>query len=293
MNAEESTPLTPDASSVRTVRLAPVVYGDGVPLDDPAESFHEASKIYPSFAGRQTRAYLLEADEEVRVSSARCVKRNPHLPAVALPEPRFPDVPFGEVVNGRRSERTFGSGDLSLEQLSALLHAAYGTTHQLLTEAPAGVGPLLRTVPSGGGLYPLEIDVFAWNVSSLEPGRYHFDPLRRVLEVLAVEGFAEAVRETTAYPAIATGCAALFVVSAMFWRTRFKYGLRGYRFALLEAGHVAQNLLLAATAFQLASVPLGGFFDRRLDELLSLDGVNESTLYAIAVGPRGGSTDEA
>ncbi|MGI8420822.1 MAG: nitroreductase family protein [Gaiellaceae bacterium] len=61
-------------------------------------------------------------------------------------------------------------------------------------------------------------------------------------------------------------------------------GLRGYRFALLEAGHLAQNLLLTGTALELACIPLGGFFDRRMDDLLDLDGVNESMLYAVAVG---------
>jgi SagB-type dehydrogenase family enzyme len=73
-------------------------------------------------------------------------------------------------------------------------------------------------------------------------------------------------------------------VAAVFGRTRFKYGLRGYRFALLEAGHVAQNVVLTATALGLAAVPLGGFYDRPTDEFLGLDGVNESTLYTIALG---------
>jgi SagB-type dehydrogenase family enzyme len=63
-----------------------------------------------------------------------------------------------------------------------------------------------------------------------------------------------------------------------------KYGLRGYRFALLEAGHVGQNLVLAATGLGLGAVPLGGYYDRPTDELLGLDGVNESTLYLVAVG---------
>jgi SagB-type dehydrogenase family enzyme len=75
----------------------------------------------------------------------------------------------------------------------------------------------------------------------------------------------------------------VFFVTAMFWRARFKYGLRGYRFALLEAGHVGQNFLLAATARDLAAVPVGGFFDRRVDELLGVDGVDESAVYAISV----------
>jgi SagB-type dehydrogenase family enzyme len=76
----------------------------------------------------------------------------------------------------------------------------------------------------------------------------------------------------------------LILVAAIFGRARFKYGLRGYRFALLEAGHVAQNLLLAAAALGLAAVPLGAFYDRRTDEFLRLDGVNESTLYTVALG---------
>ena len=70
----------------------------------------------------------------------------------------------------------------------------------------------------------------------------------------------------------------------MFWRTRFKYGLRGYRFALLEAGHAAQNLLLAATALRVPALPLGGFFDARVEALLGIDGVDESVLYGIALG---------
>ena len=71
----------------------------------------------------------------------------------------------------------------------------------------------------------------------------------------------------------------MIFVAAVFGRTRFKYGVRGYRFALLEAGHVGQNVLLAATALGLGAVPLGGYYDRLTDEFLGLDGVNESTLY--------------
>ncbi len=85
---------------------------------------------------------------------------------------------------------------------------------------------------------------------------------------------------------IAERAAALLVVTAMIWRSRFKYGERGYRFALLEAGHAAQNMLLAATGLALAALPLGGFYDRRLDELVGADGLDEATLYAIALGGR-------
>ncbi len=72
----------------------------------------------------------------------------------------------------------------------------------------------------------------------------------------------------------------------MFWRSRFKYGARAYRFTLLEAGHVGQSFLLAAAALGLATTPLGGFYDRRVDEFLGIDGIHEAALYLLPVGTR-------
>jgi SagB-type dehydrogenase family enzyme len=121
-------------------------------------------------------------------------------------------------------------------------------------------------------------------VGDLAPRLYHFDPLSADLEVVQSRLAAEELEALSTYPEVASSCAALILVAAIFGRTRFKYGLRGYRFALLEAGHIAQNVVLAATALGLAAVPLGAFYDRRTDEFLGLDGVNESTLYTIAFG---------
>jgi SagB-type dehydrogenase family enzyme len=270
-----------------SVRLAARIYGaDEVPLDDPAERYHEASKLHPSFGARLTRAHELERDVQLQASCLRAVRRNPRLDTVPLPKPELPEIPFARVVESRRSDREFAPDPISLAELAGILHAAYGRTHQLLDGAPEGVGPQLRAVPSGGGLYPLELFAFAWRVQGLAPGLYHFDPLRRVLEVVRTGDLAAELATAMVYADPATSCAVLIVVTAVFWRTRFKYGQRGYRFALLEAGHVIQNASLAATAFRLASVPLAGFFDARLDELLDLDGVEESSLYSLAIGPR-------
>ena len=85
-------------------------------------------------------------------------------------------------------------------------------------------------------------------------------------------------------PGLLAGAAAVVFVTAVFWRSRFKYGLRGYRFALLEAGHVAQNVLVAATELAVAALPLGGFYDARVERLLGVDGVDESVVYAIVLG---------
>ena len=142
----------------------------------------------------------------------------------------------------------------------------------------------LRAVPSGGALYPLELYAAVLRVGELEPGLYHFDPLSPGLEVIRLGLLAEELAALSTYPEIVCSCPVLVFVAAIFGRTRFKYGLRGYRFALLEAGHVAQNIVLAATALGLAALPLGAFYDRRTDAFLGLDGVNESTLYGIALG---------
>ena len=274
-----------DPARVPSVRLAARIYGgDRVALDDPAEHFHEASKIYPSFGARQTRGGVLERDRELQLSSFRAVKRSRHLPAVRLPAPAALESPLGAVLARRRSVRRFADRPVALGQLAAVLEAGYGRSGQLLGEAPDGTGPQLRTVPSGGALYPLELCLFAWRVAGLRRGLYHLDPLRRVLERVRGGDEREAVLARTVYPEPVGGCATLLAVTAVFWRTRFKYGLRGYRFALMEAGHLVQNVLLAATALGLGAVPLSGFYDRPMDELLELDGVNESMVYAVAIG---------
>lgn len=252
--------------------LESTVYGPGVALDDPAELYHEASKLYPSFIGRQAEGLArLEADPALLAASQRSVRRNPNLPVVDLPEPRLPRIDFGRLLERRRTRRDFGPGRLALTELATILDSAYGAR---------------RPAPSGGALYPLELYAVFLRVDQLEAGIYHFDPLRAGLEVVRLCDTEAELERVLPVPEPQSP-AAMVAIAATFWRTRFKYGLRGYRFALLEAGHVCQNFLLACTALGLCALPLGGFYDRRADELLGLDGVNESILYPICVGPPG------
>jgi SagB-type dehydrogenase family enzyme len=259
------------------------IYGGRPDPDDPAEAYHEASKIAPSQIGRQLEgATRLGASPELQLSSMRAVKRQ-GVARVLLPAPAPLDLPLGDVLARRRSQRAFGTDPVALEALAALLHAAYGVTGSLAAD---GVQPelSLRAVPSGGALYPLELYAAVLRIGGLEPGLYHFDPPHRGLEALRPRLVADELAGLSTYPEVVSSCAVLVFVAAIFGRTRFKYGARGYRFALLESGHIAQNALLAATALGIAAVPLGAFYDRRTDAFLGLDGVNESTLYAIAFG---------
>jgi SagB-type dehydrogenase family enzyme len=267
----------------QTARWLELVYGGRPDPFDPAEWYHEASKVSPTQIGRQVAgAARLEATPELQLSMTRAVRRLP-LPRHELPPPRRPGLALWDAIGERRSCRQFDERPIKARDLSALLYAAYGVTHAL--ESDDGRHALaLRAVPSGGALYPLELYVAVLRGEGLGPGLYHFDPLERSLAVVRDSLAAGELTPLSTYPEIVAGSAAVLFVAAVFGRSRFKYGVRGYRFALLEAGHVGQNVLLAATALGLGAVPLGGYYDRLTDEFLGLDGVNESTLYTLAVG---------
>ncbi len=265
----------------QTVRFAPAVYTEVPAPDDPAETFHEASKLSPATTAYELRgAARLFASAELRASAARAVRRHPLAEVVALGRRTPLPMRVDAAIAARRSVRIFDKRPLARGELAALLHAGYGVTGELEAEGEP-VQPV-RAVPSGGALYPLELFAIVRRVSGLTPGIYHYDPLANVLERCARRD-ADLTR-LSPYDRELESAAASLVIAATFWRSRFKYGLRAYRFTLLEAGHLAQNLLLAATALDLASFPLGGFYDRRLDALLGLDGVDESSLAMVCVG---------
>jgi SagB-type dehydrogenase family enzyme len=163
-----------------------------------------------------------------------------------------------------------------------VLSAAYGVTG---VSRFGQLEYLNRPLPSAGGLYPLELFVIARNVTETPPGVYHY----------AVMGHGLEQRRDTVPPAalstylfmgqdVATQAQAVIVITAALARNLEKYGDRGYRYVLLEAGHCAQNINHAASGFKLGSCNLGGFFDRELADLLRVDIEAITPLYAIAVG---------
>lgn len=276
-------PATADRDDERaaraTVRLAGLIETELSTNDDPTEVYHEASRIYPGVVDPfVTGASRLERSLPLRLSATRSVKRHAHLPFTALRAADPGPMSLTDALGARRSRRTYGAGPLSVDDLSALLHASYG-----INGSVAGTPQLLRTAPSGGALYPLELYVACQQISGLGRGLYHYDPPRHGLELIRPLA-AGAGRGLTPYDELLERSAAFVVVTAMLWRSRFKYGQRAYRFALLEAGHVAQSFLLAAEARRLAATPVGGFFDRLVDEFLGVDGLYEASLYLLPVG---------
>ncbi len=195
---------------------------------------------------------------------------------IALPDPSGYGGPtLEETVQARRSRREYSGEPLSLEELSRLLHAAQGITEPQTQH---------RAAPSAGALYPIEVYLAVQDVTGLDSGIYHYAVQTHALELLRQGDFSKSVMETGVGQAHLGNANVCFVLSAIFQRTRWKYRWRTYRYLLLEAGHIGQNLCLAATAMGLGACPVGAFLDDDLNALLGLDGQNEAALYILATG---------
>ncbi|MEM6465753.1 MAG: SagB/ThcOx family dehydrogenase [Pseudomonadota bacterium] len=206
----------------------------------------------------------------------------PHLPFTQLPAPTALTTSFDDLIAQRCSCRDFSDASISLAGLGTLLHSGYGV---LGTDHWGTAEFLERPVPSGGGMYPLELYALTRRVDGLENGVYHYAPLSHGLEqVRAVTLPDPFIRYLFMgqYPVLTA--AAILVISAVPRRSMKKYGDRGYRYMMFEAGHVAQNINLSACALGLSSLNLGGFFDDELNQLCG--GTRDETLplYAIAIG---------
>jgi len=173
----------------------------------------------------------------------------------------------------RRSVRSFKDSSLTLAEVSQLLWAAQGIT------SPRG----LRTAPSAGALYPLEIYVLEGNVDGLPDGVYHYRPARHQL-VRVVKGDRRSeLYEAALIQTSVRNAPAVLVFAAVYERTTVKYGDRGVQYVHMETGHSAQNVFLQAVPLNLDAVVIGSFYDDMVRKVLKMSG-SEQPLYIIPVG---------
>jgi SagB-type dehydrogenase family enzyme len=205
-------------------------------------------------------------------------KRYPEAPKIPLGEPATEGgASLWDVLRQRRSERRFEDAPLGLSDLSQLLWAAQGITRQ-------GRGVDFRTAPSAGALYPVETYLVIHAVEGLDAGVYHYDVRHHRLDQLRLGDFRVDVARAALDQRIAARSNVVFVWTAVFPRSKWKYKQRAYRYVYLDAGHIAQNLALAAVALDLGSCQIAALYDQEANELLGVDGVEESTLYMTVVG---------
>jgi len=149
-----------------------------------------------------------------------------------------------------------------------------------------------RPAPSAGGLYPLEMYVAARSVDGLADGFYHYNVPRHELEPLPDAAPLDQLSDVLLVQPYVQSANVLVFLAAVFSRTLRRYGPRGYRYMLLEAGHVGQNLCLLAAELGLGTLCVGGFQDGMLNAHLGLDGRNEAVLYCVCAGfPHPSATD--
>jgi len=268
--------------SVHGANLVDIVYGGGVPdLGDPSEEFFEASKLQRELIGWQAPGVrLLQNTPDLYPIVARAGRRFASRPGVSLtPAPRA-DRQLDDVLRQRRSADAFGDDPMSLSTLSGLLSLSYGV------RPGTGEGtamPPLRPAPSAGALYPLDIYVATQRVDGVRVGLHHADmACERLVHLHDVD--LKSLAAASMQPELTASAGAVVVIAASIWRSRVKYSQRALRFALMEAGHVVQNMLLVAESYGLGARALGGFCDDEVNQLVGLQGVDEFALYLVVVG---------
>jgi len=202
---------------------------------------------------------------------------------VSLPRRAFPDSEFIRVLMARKTHRRFSKEDVTLEAVSQLLSLVWGVTGYLYSPR---FGKLLhKTSPSAGARHPGEVYLMALRVKGLRPGLYHYHPAHHYLEKLSSRATPNKAWLYCARAKHAEKAAALFLMTAVFPRTMWKYRVaRAYRVVLLDAGHLCQTFCLVATWLGLAPFCTAALKDTLIEKDLGIDGIRESVLYVAGVG---------
>ena len=198
----------------------------------------------------------------------------PMMEKINLPEPRLTgSQSIDEALLKRRSISEYRNAPISSENLSQVLWAGQGITER------RG----LRTAPSAGALYPLEIYVVAGKVTGIPAGIYQYRSHTNELVRIVAGDRREDLSKTARNQRCVRTAAAVVVISAVYERTTASYGERGVRYAHMEAGHAAQNISLQAVALNLGCLLIGAFHDSEVKKIMQMQD-REEPLYIIPVG---------
>jgi threonine aldolase len=200
---------------------------------------------------------------------------------VKLPEPQASGLgskSFAACTAERKSRRKFSAEPLTLDELSFLLWSSQGVRGAREDRF------ILRTVPSGGSRHPLDTHIYARRVTGLPPGLYRFMPVEHSLVMsLPASPALDAAFDTALFEQL-WNCAALFVWTAVPYRTEWRYTTAAGKIVLLDAGHACQALYGACEALGLGTCAIGAYDQAPLDKVLGVDGQNEFAIYAAPVG---------
>jgi SagB-type dehydrogenase family enzyme len=257
-------------------------------LDDLSlmEQFHEATKFYPDTTLPATlpRVVSYLTDQRAILETAHNRKAYRYADKIVLPGTAGTSMSLEKCLTRRRTARRFGNTALGLEKLAALLNSAVAPTREITLSYEKGLRLMTRPYASGGGLYPIEIYPVLMNVAGLPVQVTHYDPFAHQLSVIGTPSRADVLRAFGDVEDRLNAASVVFVLTSVTERTAVKYSMRGYRFALLEAGQIAQNLSLCAVSEGLGSLPWGGYTDDEVGQLLGIDNVREIVVHLLSIG---------
>jgi SagB-type dehydrogenase family enzyme len=254
-----------------TIALLPG--GRGRAAEAPGWDIHRAT--------RNTRLGAIGALRPRLRSKPSPTKPYPGKPRIQLPagSPE-PTRSFTHCVRSHGRPEGLDARGLGLPELARLLHLTNGITEPAV---PGGRAQALRAAPSAGALYSGEVYVVAERVAGLAPGVYFYDVAHHTLVALKSGAFLSAVTRALALPSRAESGAAVILLTNVFDRYQWRYANRGYRYALIDSGHIGENLRLAAASAGFDETPHLSFHDDRLNDLLGVDGLGEAVCAVHAV----------
>jgi len=201
--------------------------------------------------------------------------------AITSPLPPLPATGGPSVeaaIAARRSVRNYADRPVTLEQLARLLHYTTG-----VTDPEHG----FRAAPSAGALYPIEVYPVIFRVEGIAPGVYHYLVGQHALALVRAGDIRSDMQRAALFQSMITTAALVLVLTGVPARSTGKYGERGQRYLLLEAGHIGENAYLEATTLGLGCCAIGAFLDAEVDRLLGVDGRAETSVFMLALGPLG------
>ncbi|EJO5349009.1 SagB family peptide dehydrogenase [Clostridium botulinum] len=206
---------------------------------------------------------------------------------IELPPHRNIRVGLSAVIKSRRSVRKFSKESMSLNDLANILYHAQGICDEVepynLENNEKKIK--LRTNPSAGGLYPIQLYLYIKNVKGVEDGIYTYYPYCHSLKSVKVDEELLKTEKLAEFSIINAGDANIIVFYVYnFLKNSRKYGDAGFSYALIEAGEIAENLQLTSTALGYGACDIGGYEKQYIEELLNIDGILKHVVHMTVVG---------
>ncbi|RKE17122.1 thiopeptide-type bacteriocin biosynthesis protein [Streptomyces sp. TLI_171] len=250
--------------------------------DRPFTFFPDDDPHAPDLQYLERSKFQIGRSEDTTLRELPPAAPTSHRPGdLPLPADPLPPVLLADALRARRSVRGALRGPLTAGTLGSVLWSAYapGADH--------------RPYPSAGALHSVHVRLVALAVDGLAPGTYACLPEHRTLRPIGPAPALDDLKALSSYlsrpltdpDAVGIDEApAVLALHLDLARLRHRYGLRALRLGLLEAGHLAQNLLLTAAAHHLGTIPLGGLHDDLAHELLALDDLDQPLQYLLPLG---------